>query len=245
MAKKDALAKAPEFAALAAVGDVDPMEIIEVNLGGELTPDLLTRVKMPSSGSTIWEVPNINGEMDGEKDISGVMVGMAPKRVCFEKTFEDSDGDEKPICYSDDAVMGVGSDVFEARPCKGCPHDAWGSGKGDGKKCQERKVVLILREESFLPLLIDLSVMSLKPLKKYMADLSGMQKFFFTVVSSFKLEKCENSNKKPYSELRPSFVADLSDEQKAAARKMWVSLSKGFMQRVQAVDEEETIEGDW
>lgn len=234
--ESDKLAKVEsKYSVLVPVEDgPSPMEIININLGGAVDPKHLTRIKCPSGGALAFEVPNLSGEVDYEKKLEGIIVGIGTKRVYYSTKY--TGGSEPPDCYSEDGITGI---AREGCPlggnCKTCPmggDDAWGTAtdeKGNptrGKACQERKIILLMTEDSLLPLMIDCPTGSLGSITKYLTDLSAAQKLYFHVVTAIKLRKETSGGGVDYSVLTPGIVRDLTPAEKKGAFSVWTTMNK-------------------
>jgi len=104
---KKAQASVPEvttqstgIAALAVAGETFFGELtkadlrdIRDNMGGDtLSPFDLDRIKIPAGGSTVWELPSIDGT-EAAKDFSGVVIEQQIQRVYWPDRGENKDPD--------------------------------------------------------------------------------------------------------------------------------------------------------
>lgn len=228
---KDKLALVETFAALTVSDGISPMEIIEINLGGAVDPKNLTKIKVPSGGSQAFEVPTLSGEAEYNKELVGVIVGIGRKRVYYATKY--TGGNERPDCASEDGITGKAAEGCPlGGKCSECPMDEWGTARDEegnptnGKACQERKVILLMTQESILPLMIECPTGSLSPVEKYLTDLSAAQKLYFHVVTRFKLSKETSKGGVDYSALAPGIVRDLEPEEKPGAFSVFKTMNR-------------------
>ncbi len=109
------------------------------------------RVKL-SRESQVFMLP------DGstQKTIEGIIVFHHKARGYWE-----TEGQQVPTCSSMDGKAGT-DENGNTRPCAGCPHDAWGTGKdGRGKACKEMRWIYVLQEGEIIPSRISLPPTSL------------------------------------------------------------------------------------
>lgn len=191
-------------------------EILAENMGGEaLSMQDLLKVKVPSAGSTTWEIPVGDNEMEPSRFIEGVIIAQIPHRIFFQEAV----GTEKnpPACTSDDGVTGYGT---PGGACKNCALAKFGS-KGRGQACSARMNLYIMRDEDFLPIVIDLPPSSLTTLKKYMAQLATLsRKPFYAVRTKLTLKKMENPGGKAYSVVQFALASKLDEDEAAQSREM-------------------------
>ncbi len=190
MAKETALTK-PGEGYLALKRDASEVaEIIQENLGGEDFDRLdLDRVKMPSGGSTIWEVPSVDGEQ-ALKELEGIIIAHRTTRVYWSRPMEETGGQSPPDCSSGNGAVGVGEPGGE---CAQCEYNRFGSAaKGKGKACKEVKLLFVLTPGDLLPLVVGLTPGSLKSVKSYLFKLARAGLPFYTVTTRFSLEKAQN-----------------------------------------------------
>lgn len=187
------------------------LEVLRENIGNKaLSPADLARVSIPGSGGTSWSVPTIDGEKN-EQFVEGVIVAFFDGRLFWLASYEETGGSAPPDCYSADTIVGHGD---PGGVCADCPHDEWGSSpKGKGKACKERRMLYIVRKDSFMPLLISLPPTSLKACRNYFMGLAGAGIKFHQVVSRLTLSKTKNSDGIPYSEVSFQRVGALTPEQ--------------------------------
>jgi hypothetical protein len=221
MSKNKVDSSADAVTALAPIGNFavlrqDATSIAEAlaeNLGGEqVGPSDLDRIRIPAGGGTSWTVPTINGEEDA-KEFTGVIVGIKTVRSFWQEEF--SGEGNPPDCYSDDGVVGHGDPGVA---CASCPLNVFGSAKGAGKACKERRLLFVLRENDFLPVVVALPPASIQPFKKFLMRLSSQGLPYSSVVTSFTLEKDKNSGGIVFSKAKLGVAGVLSSEEAATVR---------------------------
>lgn len=163
------------------------MSVLRENMGNQkLALTDLSVVKMPSGGLTIFEVPDISAEggARAERSIEGIIVHHQDVNAYWPKRKEEG-GDKIPSCVSLDGITGHGDINAQGIPgeergkfeynCEDCPRNAWDSGpKGKGKACKNKKRIFLATKNGLLPLMMSLPATSLKPYRKFCADLSSM-----------------------------------------------------------------------
>lgn len=161
-------------------------EMIEDTLAGQDVSEFdLPRLKVPSGGATAWEMDDPVHGVQSLRELRGVIVHTGQTRTWWPTSLDDEDGGGgQPSCSSRDAKTGIGwIDATPANPrpdtpprqtlCATCPHSQWGSGKNGGQACQLKGQWFLLQEGSFLPIIVTLPAMSLKPARKYLLGLIG------------------------------------------------------------------------
>lgn len=220
---KDIVVQSSEYVALVPVEDgISLGQIVEINQGGHIDPSILDRVRVPAGGGTAWEVPTISGETESVKELKGIIVGAKDSRLYFSKKYDGSN--DPPDCFSDDGITGVGD---PGGNCAECPLSKFGSG-GERPRCAQRKLILLLRSDSVLPIVLNLPPSSLREVERYFMRLSAQRKTFFQVETTFKLEKDKSGDGIVYSRAIPVFSRFLTPEESASAGAMWKSLSRAL-----------------
>ena len=190
-------------------------ETIRDNLGGDTINERdLERVLIPAGGGRTWEIPSIDG-VESKAEIEGVIAHWTSPRAYWSQTIDDSDGNAPPDCVSSDGVRGVGD---PGGPCNTCPHNVWGSGKGNvGKACKEKRLLYLVRPTSLLPIVIQAPVTSITPIKKYMLGLAMAGITYYTAITKLGLERVEGGSY-PYSRMILTMSGQLPDEMVAGIR---------------------------
>jgi hypothetical protein len=221
--------EASEFVALAPMTLDDdlfsPEEMKEsmgkapINLGD------LERIKVPSGGGVAWEIINEEGEPDVVKSFDAVIVVAEDIRRFYKDKYDGSK--VPPDCVSFDLINGIKGDDCPPEVtgiCATCPKNQWGSAINDkgqptkGKACQERKEMLLYREQDMLPVVLSAPSSSLKTLNPYIKTLPSKRLVFWGVVTRFALKKDKTSEGIEYSLIQPSVVRALTPDEVAAVR---------------------------
>ena len=193
--------------------------LIQTNLGGEtLSQGDLDRAVNPSGTNTKWEIPDIDETSESASELSGVIVHSCDKRAYYEGKY--SGGGERPDCYSDDGVNGVGELADKCgNKCIDCPMDVFGSAKDtDAKACKEVKRVYLLREGEMLPMIVNLTPQNLRALRTYGVRLTNKRgKELPEVISKFSQATATSKSGFPYAKVTISLVEELPE---ADAKKM-------------------------
>jgi hypothetical protein len=202
-----------QFAITNADTSNDAVEALKENLGGDRLSEFdLDQVKVPSGGSTVWEVPGISGT-EAAKEITGVIVHMGKRRAYWSNP--DPSG-ESPDCSSKDGLTGRGD---PGGSCETCPMNEWGSSTKEGsrgKACNERLMLFVVRKDDPLPLVISCPPSSLGALKKFRTRLRVP---YWKAITSLTLVRKTNDGGQPYSEIVPALAGVLDDEAAAAVKK--------------------------
>lgn len=216
-------------------GGEEAKEIITELLGGQdLTERDLPRVKMPSGGSTTWEVPSLGGT-EPAKELTGILVHFKFVRGYWPA--EERTG-TPPTCSAEGperTAVGTGD---PGGPCITCPYNAYGSDPkaGRGKACKERELWFLLQPESFLPLVVALSPMSLRAAADYRIKTLGAAMMRPTnVVTGIKLEADKNPEGDAFARAVPRVVARLEPEEAQAAREYAMQFRPDFDRAAEAM----------
>lgn len=221
---KKAQASVPEvttqstgIAALAVAGETFFGELtkadlrdIRDNMGGDtLSPFDLDRIKIPAGGSTVWELPSIDGT-EAAKDFSGVVIEQQIQRVYWPDRGENKDP-EPPACSSD--VGGYKGFGEPGGLCADCQFNQWGSDPkgGRGKACKEVRVLFLARNGAILPDVMILPPTSIKPWRQFCQRLLKRRVPLYKVGVSFTLDVDKNADNQKYSKVAPSIIGRLND----------------------------------
>lgn len=109
------------------------------------------RIKYPTSGAGVFEIPSPKGEPEYKSTFVGVVV--AKKSVRAWWPMDSPIANNPPHCFSDDAITpNASSESRQAARCDQCPQSQFGSGKpgaggeARGQACKQRINVFILRD---------------------------------------------------------------------------------------------------
>ncbi len=199
---------------------IDEVEaILADNIGDEALSEFdLPRVKVPSGGGKIWEVPTLTGTK-GTETLEGIVVAFKLTRAYWSP---DAEPGTPPQCRSDNAVVGIGDPGGE---CKTCPFAQYGTALNDkgepaaGQACNAREIWFLMRPDSYLPMALALPATSLKAAKSYRVGTLGSAGMrMSSVVTSIRLEQSKSGGN-TYSRVVPMVGEVLSEQeaQRAAA----------------------------
>lgn len=174
------------------------------------------RIKIPSAGSTVFEVPGEDpSEPEAVKEFSAVVLFHHPLFAYYKSKY--TGGNNPPDCGSYDGVMGIGDPGGE---CKRCPYNQFGTGENGSKACKNRRRIFVLREGEIFPLLLSLPTGSLKELTRYLKRLLSKGRKSNSVVTRFSLKKATNSGGLAYSQAQFSVDRILTPEEHSLIEKM-------------------------
>ena len=181
------------------------------------------KIKIPSAGSTVFEVPGEEDDTDTVKEFSAVILHHHTLN-CYYKT-KYTGGNNPPDCGSFDGIVGEGDPGGE---CKSCPYNQFGSAppeiaggeNGKGKACKNRRRIYVLREGEVFPLLLSLPTGSLKEFTKYIKKLLSKGKRANMVVTCFTLKKATSSGGVVYSQAQFAVDRALTPEEQSLINSM-------------------------
>jgi hypothetical protein len=181
------------------IGDLGEM-IREVVGPNGINPQTdLDRVKVPSGGGTVWEVPSMDG-VNPQQTIEGVIIHQHDARAYWPLSDSDTAAGEPPRCSSRDGVRGEGD---PGGMCAECPHSAWDTGKkGRGQACKTIKMLYLATPDRLLPLALALPPTSIKAAKQYMMRLVSHGRRVASVVTRISLEQDKNEDGQKFSRAR-------------------------------------------
>ncbi|GHU35909.1 hypothetical protein FACS1894105_05370 [Clostridia bacterium] len=168
------------------------------------------KIKIPSGGSSAFEIADENGNPTPVTEFSGVILYQHGVSMYYKTKY--TGGSNPPDCGSFDGKIGTG---IPGGDCKICSLNTFGSGENGAKACKNRRRIYILREGEMFPVLFSLPSGSLKKYTEYLQKhLSrGMKPCQY--VTKFSLQKAVNNGGIAYSQA--SFVKDrdLTSEEQA------------------------------
>lgn len=241
MAKDDkAIATRDTLAASIFTGDASRIKsLIERNLGGApLTPGDLTRIQVPTGGSTTFEFATARGEQS-TKELNVVILYTNGRRSYWEEAFA---GDKRvpPTCFSNDMLVGSRSREYNELPevgsvpvygeCDTCHFAQWGTKRGpdgamrNGQACKSVRGVYFMSEYGRLPMWIAFPPTSLPMWKKYLLSLAAEELAYTDVVTRITLQKAGNDIGS-YAVPVLSMAAELgdADREQAQALSAWIT----------------------
>jgi hypothetical protein len=224
------------------IAGVDARQLIEAisaNLGGQkLSERDLDVVKMPTGGSTFWEVPDLEG-VKPEPVIRGVLVHHKLIRAFWKESLDEGQGGQPPDCHSPDSEWGYGDpgDALraESKGCDDCPMSQFGSDeKGRGQACTQSHLMFLVKPEELLPVVVRLSPMSLQIARKFMSRLSSKAVPYWSVVVEIGLEQAQNATGDKYAKATFKVTERLQPEQAAKVKELGDTLRPLFDQAAAA-----------
>lgn len=210
-------------------------ELIQENIGSDsLSVRDLDRVKVPSGGGTVWEVPSLEGT-DATKTIEGVIIHRTTSRGYWPNKYDGSN--DPPACASDDGVLGIPNDEHEeyqgmdlpGGPCVECPFNEFGSdAEGIGKACKETRQLFMLTPDSLIPFVITVPPGSLANVKAYTMRLMRSRLRLTDVVTVVSLDKTKSKGGIDYSQVQLRAGARLDPEAASKLRTFASALEPAF-----------------
>nr|WP_325191189.1 hypothetical protein [uncultured Selenomonas sp.] len=186
-------------------------ELMECCVGMEFSMD---RIKMPSGVSKFFTVPADGEEEQQVAEIVGIILHSHPSFSYYTTTYQG--GSNPPDCGSFDGRQGIGSPGGD---CRKCPHNRFGSGtEGQGKACQNRKMLYILQEGELLPMMLSLPVGSVRKFEDFVKLwFAKHMKLPHQMVVKISLKKAHsNATNRDFSQAVFQRVRDLTDGEKSA-----------------------------
>lgn len=201
-------------------------EILAANLEGEKLDGFdLDRIKVPSGGAVVWELPSLDGPQY-EKELHGIIAMSLMGRSYWRDGIEDSGGGTPPDCSSGSGEFGHGD---PGGSCETCPMNAFGSsGKGEGKACKEFRSVFLVLPGTAIPTVLSVPPSSLKAFKQYRLRLAAAGYGMNNVITKFTLTKAKSKAGVDYAQINFAKCADLSPEQAAKMQDYIASIGPVF-----------------
>lgn len=219
-----------EFKALSLTGG-KVAAILKNNMGAaSVKPFDLDRIKVPTGGSQMWELPSLRG-VQGSPVIEGIILHVRAMRSFWQEKYGSGQGNVPPDCTSTDLLRGVGKPGGD---CQKCPFAQYGSAiddkgqPGKGQACKESKLLLVMRQDDVVPLLIIVPPTSLKPAMKYLLRLANAGLPYQAVTTQFRLKGARNAGGIAYSEIDFSLGRELSQDEVQRAMEIAGSLQSLF-----------------
>lgn len=194
------------------------MELADIgSIMGEDTEGLnftFDRVRIPSAGSTSFEIPDPDGAEEDTvsvKEITGVILYNHPAFGYYKDAY--TGGNNPPDCGSFDGKTGEGN---PGGICKDCPYNQFGSGQGQAKACKNRRMIYLLREGELFPITMSIPSGSLKSFTDYVKRQLTKGRKLSQIVTKITLKKATNATNIAYSQVVFTFVRVLDDREKTA-----------------------------
>jgi hypothetical protein len=197
--------------------DTGYLSLKDFNLADMMSQELdglqggFERIKIPSAGSTVFEVPGDNpSEPDTFKEFTAVILFHHPLYAFYKSKY--TGGNQPPDCGSMDGVTGVGD---PGGSCMNCPYNQFGSGENGSKACKNRRRIYVLRESEIFPMILSLPTGSLKEFSRYIKRLLSKGRKSNSVVTRFSLKKTTNSGGITFSQAQFAIDRVLSPQEHA------------------------------
>jgi len=176
------------------------LDAIKENLGTEgISPFALDMVKVPSGGAISFEIPTIEGEVQSVKELVGVLIHWIPVRQYFKSAFT---GDSTPPdCASFDAIIGIGN---PGGACSSCPYSKFGSAPDlVSQACKQGRLLYFMLQDKLLPIIVKVPPTSIRPIQKYLLQLSSDGQRYWHVETALRLETDKSKTGIKYSVIKP------------------------------------------
>jgi hypothetical protein len=184
------------------------------------------KIKIPSGGSTAFEIPDENGELAPVKKFIGVILHQHALSMYYKTAY--TGGSNPPDCGSYDGKTGEGE---PGGNCKRCPLNEFGTGQNGAKACKNRRRIYILREGEVFPVLLSLPTGSLKGYTEYLQRYLSKGQKPWQYVTRFSLQKAVNSGGIAFSQAVFRKDRDLT-KQEIAVVAPFAEQIKAYAQRV-------------
>ena len=173
------------------------------------------RIKIPSAGSTVFEMPGEEDEAETVKEFSAVILYHHTLFAFYKSKY--TGGNNPPDCGSYDGITGEGD---PGGNCKTCPLNQFGSGENGAKACKNRRRIYVLKEGEIFPLLLSLPTGSLREFTRYIKRLLSKGRKSNAVVTRFTLKKATNNTGVVYSQAQFAIDRPLSPEEHSLIEKL-------------------------
>lgn len=226
------------------IGEPTSLEAIRYNLRDEKISEFdLDRVKVPAGGATVFQVPTLEG-IANQEAIEGIILHVGVRRSFWEDTMPSNN---PPDCYSIDGLTGLGDPGGD---CANCPFNEFGSAvrpdgsQGRGKRCKERRLILLLRPEDRLPLACSAPPASIKGIKQFLMRLPVPM---YQAVVRLTLVGDRSQDGVQFSKVVPEYLGYVSKDHGNALKAYAETLRKAIIaqapQAAEAFDDDQTVEG--
>lgn len=198
--------------------DSDVRAAIEENLGGEIDESMLTVIRMPTAGGSMWEIPTPFGDSEILKTIECVIIGQLVRRGFWPTEYGKGASGAPPVCtataVSQSRLVGIADTsaladnpdaaalaVKPGGPCSACPYGQFGSHpSGDNRQwCRSSRVLMVLRPGNILPTIVRLPGTSDHAFTSYAFQLANAGKKLSSVVTTIGIERKASAGGIDYS----------------------------------------------
>ena len=234
--KKENTALAVQNAGFTALANSDFSQMVSDELDGL---DInFERIKIPSGGATVFELPGEDGESDTVKEFSAVILCHQSLNAYYKTKY--TGGSNPPDCGSLDGITGIGD---PGGNCKTCKYNQFGTGENGSKACKNRRRIYLLREGEMFPMLLSLPTGSLKTFTKYLQTQLSKGRASNSIVTRFSLKKVTNKSGIAFSQAVFTLDRVLAPEEQSAIQTLTAQVKEyakqvGFDADSIAVDEE-------
>jgi hypothetical protein len=154
------------------------------------------KIKIPSGGALMFEVPGEDDGPDSVREFSAVILHQHQVNTYYATKYDGSKN--PPDCSSLDGIRGTG---LPGGFCERCKFAQFGTGEnGISKACKNRRRLYVLWEGEVFPMLLSLPTGSLKPFTAYLKALVTKGRFSNYVVTRFSLAKAASKGGIEYSQ---------------------------------------------
>ena len=190
----------------------------------------MSKVTVPTGGALSWTLETIEGETTA-KTLTGLILDQALVRNLYERSFDETGGQESALCSSLDSLsghlnpkaLGEGGE-FPARiaaigrptgQCSTCPLAHFGTKlkadgqPGRGQLCRQTRLLLFLQPGKSMPLVVRIPPTGLKAAKQYLVGLQAVGLEYWHVVTELELKKDTNADGIKFSRVQFKFVGAL------------------------------------
>jgi hypothetical protein len=186
------------------------------------------KIKYPTSGSSFWEIPSVEGETEAVKSFDGVVVFKQMVRGYWRPGPVSS---TPPVCSSVDLIRPTeDSEEKQAATCAICRHSKFGSGLDErgqptrGQACKQRlQTFLLLDSDGALddiPTVISLPPTALSLFSSYAVLLHKAKLALVAVATTFGLTDAKNKSGTAYKQLTLKIGRRLTYPEMVRARKI-------------------------
>lgn len=149
-------------------------QLLSENLGPDgLDRRALERFRVPNGGGKQWSIEGGMDDGGSVETLAGVILHWHDIRRFWENEFEDREEGERPRCWSQDAITGVGD---PGGRCRICPYAEFGTAKkGRGQACRLARVLYFLRPGSLLPGTVEIPRSSVDKVKNFFTGCAGAE----------------------------------------------------------------------
>lgn len=201
------------------------------------------RVKYPTSGSGVFEMPSPEGEPKYLPTLAGAVVFKQPVRAYWP--IADSVSNNPPVCSSPDGIQPLAdSPKKQANYCIECPQAKFGSGKeGQGQACKARLNCFVLMDTPSgldeIPTLISVPPSQLKVFSDYAVQVAKAKSSLLGQCTVFSLIDATNKQGVKYKGLALKFGRKLTYPEMKKSREISTVFMENMARRGFVVEEAE------